>query len=108
MTLLAFSIRASVLLALALGLVRMMPRRSAAARHWVVAVAIVGVAVLPLLQAIAPAWSVPLTLSSSTVAPGDTSLEVAHPDSRAHSTRTAAAPTTGRWMELMDAPRAGA
>lgn len=59
MTPVAAVLRVSIMLAAALGLEVALRRRSAALRHWVLAVGILGAAVAPALSPIAPSWRVP-------------------------------------------------
>lgn len=65
MTLLDFTWRASVLLALALGVVKATPKCSAAVRHWIIAAAVAGVLALPMLAIVAPSWSAPAMTDDS-------------------------------------------
>lgn len=60
MTLLMTWLRVTLVLALALAALPLLRRQSAALRAWVLAAALAGAAILPLLQLIAPAWGAPL------------------------------------------------
>jgi TonB family protein len=59
------TIKVSVLLAIALVAVAVLRKRSAAVRHWVMAVAIGFAATIPLLGLFVPAWELPLGVGSS-------------------------------------------
>ncbi len=58
------TIKVSVLLTIALVVAAAMGKRSAAVRHWVLAVAIGCSATIPLLGLVVPAWNLPLVTSS--------------------------------------------
>jgi TonB family protein len=58
------TIKVSVLLAIALVAVAALRKRSAAVRHWVMAVAIGFAATIPLLGLVVPAWELPLGVGS--------------------------------------------
>ena len=57
------TVRVSLVLAIALAGVWCLRRRSAAARHWVLSVAIVCALAVPLLSALAPTWYVPVSMA---------------------------------------------
>jgi TonB family protein len=64
-------IQVTLVLALGLAATMVLRRRSAALRHWVLAGAIACAALMPLAEAVAPAWQLPLLpASSSRLAPG--------------------------------------
>jgi TonB family protein len=50
------ALRATVILGVALGVAFLLRRRSAALRHWVLALAIAGALIAPLMTLVAPAW----------------------------------------------------
>ncbi len=79
------TVKVSIVLLIALTATRLLHRRSAALRHWVLAAAVVCAAVLPALERVAPSWHMP---------PGTlTSLLSFHPAaSGAHSLTGAAEP----------------
>ena len=58
MTVLGSAVEVSVVLAVGLALVRLLRRRSAALRHWVLSAAVVGACLTPIAGRVAPAWSV--------------------------------------------------
>jgi TonB family protein len=51
----------TIVLLLALGVVGLLRHRSAALRHWVLATALACAAVMPILELVVPAWSMPLS-----------------------------------------------
>ena len=53
--------KVSVVLLLALAVIWCLRHRSAAARHWVLSVAVACALVVPVLSAVAPTWYAPLT-----------------------------------------------
>jgi TonB family protein len=53
------ALKASLLVGAALAGLAMLPRASAALRHWILAATILGALLVPLLQQVVPAWSVP-------------------------------------------------
>ena len=55
------TVKVSLVLLLALAVVWGLRRRSAAARHWVLSVAVACALVVPVLSAVAPTWYVPVT-----------------------------------------------
>ncbi len=65
-------LRISAVLAVALALLLLLRKRSAALRAWVIAAGLGAAAVVPLLQVVAPAWGVPLD-GSTRVAIGESS-----------------------------------
>ena len=70
--LIAWTLKASIILLVAFGVTRLMRRASAAARHLVWTLALAGVLVLPLLGAVLPAWRVqalPEVATASAVRP---------------------------------------
>jgi TonB family protein len=62
--LLASALKASLIVLVALVAVRALRRRSSAVRHWVLAAAIVSASAVPALEAIVPAWQLPVFSSS--------------------------------------------
>ena len=56
--LLATAIKVSVILVVALATIALLRRRSAALRHWVLTVALIGAALTPILSLMTPAWHV--------------------------------------------------
>lgn len=92
MTTTAFVFETSALLAMALALVWLMPRRSAALRHWVLTAAVAASLALPPLARMSPAWTIPSVLWSPAV---DTSMATMDaPAPLREETATATAPTT--------------
>ena len=59
------AIKVSIIVLVALGAARLMRRRSAAERHWILAAAIACAAISPLLGAIVPSWRVDLGIDST-------------------------------------------
>jgi beta-lactamase regulating signal transducer with metallopeptidase domain len=57
--------RVFAMLSIGFAVLALLRRRSAAARHWVLAVTIACAAALPALQSIAPSWQIPERLSSA-------------------------------------------
>jgi TonB family protein len=60
------TIKASLVLLLAIGAAELLNRRSAAVRHWTLAVAVACATLVPLLGLVLPAWKVPLELFAPT------------------------------------------
>ena len=76
------TVRVSLVLVIALAVVWCLRRRSAAARHWVLSVAIVCALVVPLLSALAPTWYVPVSMAGVGLAGGHDGGAPATPDAR--------------------------
>jgi TonB family protein len=70
------AIKVALLVSLALGAANLLRRRSAAARHWVLAVGIACAVAAPVLALVAPSWSVALP-EMAPVAPSHSSSSVA-------------------------------
>jgi len=68
------TIEVSAILSLALLTTALLRRRSAAVRHWILAAAILCGAVAPMLKPIAPAWNLPIAVSSEPERPLATQL----------------------------------
>ena len=60
--LLDYTLKTSAMLLLALAIVSLLGRRSAALRHWILATALLGAAVMPLVQPVVPTWRLPEVL----------------------------------------------
>ncbi len=78
--------RMTAVLLIALGAVGLLRHRSAALRHWVLAAAIAGAAMMPLLQMVVPVWSLPLADSSGVLKVGSTVEPAVTPTAEAHVT----------------------
>ena len=76
------TIRVSLVLVIALAVVWCLRRRSAAARHWVLSVAIACALAVPLLSALAPPWYVPVSMAGVGLAGGQDGGAPATPDAR--------------------------
>lgn len=61
------ALRVSALLSISMVAALTMRRRSAAARHWVLAAGLIGAAAMPVLQVIAPRWDMPWSAVSEVV-----------------------------------------
>src|SRR4030095_11854217 len=59
----------TALLLFALAAVALLRGRSAALRHWVLAAAVIGSAMMPLLEMVLPAWPLPVSSSSTLMEP---------------------------------------
>jgi TonB family protein len=101
MTLLLDSaLKISVLLVVGLALVTLMRNRSAAARHWVIAVAVGCAAVMPLAALIVPSWQLPAISESTDDGPSVTASIVfeqpeERPAARFDTAEPAVAPAPG-------------
>jgi TonB family protein len=63
------ALKAALLAGAALALAALRRRQSAAVRHWILAVGVVGVAALPLLALVVPSWHIPVVGPAPTVRP---------------------------------------
>jgi TonB family protein len=90
-------VKTTIVAALALAVMPLLQRRSAALRHWVLAMALACAAAMPLLTLVAPAWHVPFAASPAPSRPARTpSFDVIlHPPAAAAAgaSAPAAAPT---------------
>ncbi len=73
------TVKVSLVLLIALAVVWCLRRRSAAARHWVLSVAIACALVVPLLSALAPTWYLPVSMAGVGLVGGHDSGAVATP-----------------------------
>src|SRR6266700_2125009 len=89
--LIAYSLKATVILTAALGLCLILRRASAAARHLVWTVAFAALLLLPVLSRVTPAWTAPVRASS------------APPIANASPVRSVAPPVRGpiAWIPLV-------
>jgi beta-lactamase regulating signal transducer with metallopeptidase domain len=90
--LIAWTLKASLILLAAFGVTRLMRRASAAARHLVWTLALAGVLVLPLLGAVLPAWHVRALPELATPAPPASPAPAAVPAFKAIERRSDAVP----------------
>src|SRR5262245_30323867 len=67
MMLLETTVRVTLVIVLALVSATLMRRRAAVVRHWILAVGLVCAAAMPVCQAVAPAWGVPVASVSALV-----------------------------------------
>jgi TonB family protein len=70
------ALKASLVAAAALAVTALLRGRSAAVRHWILTVAVVCVAALPLLTTVAPTWQLPIATSAPPPAAGGVSSTV--------------------------------
>ncbi len=75
--LLAGIFKISIVIAMGLALAALLRRRSAAVRHWVLAMTIVCAAAVPLLEMVVPAWGIALPGEAPTAGAADTTASIA-------------------------------
>jgi TonB family protein len=100
--------RVTALVGLALGVVRLLRRQSAAVRHWVLAVALTCAAALPLLPIVIPAWQrIPVTggwLATIGAAPSARSLAAEAAPSNESSGPPSLTPATAHRADAAERP----
>ena len=89
------TVKVSLVLLIALAVIWCLRHRSAAARHWVLSVAIGCALVVPVLSAVAPTWQVPLTAALSLT-----------PAAAVPAEGVETGPVSPRWAATINATRA--